>query len=103
MPDFVILSVSEESILFGIGDERTMKTIEIQLDNQTIEHALQIAKNRNSSLEDLIKEIIKNIEFFESKKSIIMGMFSDEPELVDQIVESAMAAREKQSLRQANE
>jgi hypothetical protein len=80
-----------------------MKTIEIQLDNQTIEHALQIAKNHNSSLEDLIKEIIKNIEFFEIKKSAIMGMFSDEPELVDQIVESAMTAREKQSLRQANE
>ena len=76
-----------------------MKTIEIQLDNQTIEHALQIAKNRNSSLEDLIKEIVEQIGNFEYKKDAFLGMFADEPELMDQVMESIMTARESQVLR----
>jgi hypothetical protein len=76
-----------------------MKTIEIQLDNQTIEHALQIAENRNSSLEDLIKEIVEQIGNFECKKDAFLGMFADEPELMDQVMESIMTARESQVLR----
>jgi len=80
-----------------------METIKIKLDEQTLARALQLAKSYHYTLDELLKEIIENIESFESKKSTIMGMFSDEPELIDQIVESAMTAREKHSLRQANE
>jgi len=80
-----------------------METIEIRLDEQTLVRALQLAKSHHCSLDELLKEIIENLESFEGKKSNIMGMFSDEPELIDQIVESAMVAREKHSLRQANE
>ena len=76
-----------------------METIEIKLDEQTLSNALRLAESRHCTLEELIKEIIENIESFESKKSTIMGMFSDEPELIDQIVESVMTAREKHSLR----
>jgi hypothetical protein len=74
-----------------------METIEIKLDEQTLINALRLAESHHCTLEELIKEIIEKIESFESKKSTIMGMFSDEPELIDQIVESAMVSREKTS------
>jgi len=74
-----------------------METIEIKLDEQTLARALQLAKSYHYTLDELLKDIIENIESFKSKKSTIMGMFSDEPELIDQIVESAMVAREKHS------
>ena len=54
-------------------------------------------------LKHILDSALENIESFESKKSTIMGMFSDEPELIDQIVESAMVTREKHSLRLTNE
>jgi hypothetical protein len=78
---------------------RLMETIEIKLDEQTLARALQLAKSYHCTLDELLKEIIENIESLKSKKSTIMGMFSDEPELIDQIVESVMTAREKHSLR----
>jgi hypothetical protein len=80
-----------------------METIEIKLDEQTLARALQLADSHHCTLDELLKEIIEKMESFESKKSTIMGMFSDEPELIEQIVESAMVSREKHSLRQANE
>jgi hypothetical protein len=74
-----------------------MKTIALQLDEQTIERAQQLAKAQRRSLESLLVEMIEQWVTVENGDSLL-GMFADEPDVIDQVVESAMAARETHSL-----
>lgn len=78
-----------------------MTTIELQLDEQTLERARSVARRRQSSLEALIKEIIDLWAGAEGQDPII-GMFAQEPELIDQVLNSAMTAREMHPLRVPN-
>jgi len=79
-----------------------MEKIELQLDEQTLARAMKLAESRQCSLEDLIKEIIQQTEVSGTSDDPFLGMFADEPELVDQIIESTMTAREAHPLRQPN-
>jgi hypothetical protein len=76
-----------------------MKTIQLQLDEQTLERARRIAKIRHRTLEELIQEIISQLDETEAANDSFLGMFAHEPELVDQVIESVMKAREEHSLR----
>lgn len=76
-----------------------MTTIELQLDKQTLERAQRVATLRRSTLEALIKEIIDLLAGAEGTGDPIVGMFAQEPELMDQVLDSAMRARETDSLR----
>lgn len=76
-----------------------MKTVEIQLDEQTFAKAEQFASSHKCTLEDLIKDIIEQLGISEPIEDNIIGMFADEPELLDEIVESAMLGREMHTLR----
>jgi hypothetical protein len=76
-----------------------MKTIQLQLDEQTLERAWRIAKIRHRTLEELIQEIISQLGEAEAASDPFLGMFAHEPELVDQVIESAMKAREEHPLR----
>lgn len=79
-----------------------METIELKLDQQTLARALRLATSRHCTLEELIEKIIEQLEAAEATNDPFLGMFSDEPELIDQVMESAMMAREAHSLRQPN-
>lgn len=79
-----------------------MEKIELQLDEQTLARALRLAEFRQCSLEELIREIIEQMEVFETADDPFLGMFVDEPELIDQVIESTMMAREAHPLRQSN-
>jgi len=79
-----------------------MTKIEVQLDEQTLAHAIKLAKSRHCTLDELIKEIIENLETFQTANESFVGMFSDEPELIDQIMEAVMMTRETHPLRQSN-
>jgi len=79
-----------------------MEKIEIQLDKRTLAQALKIAESRHCSLEELIKEIIEGMGVTETIRDPFLGMFADEPELIDQMMESIMEAREKHLLRQSD-
>lgn len=78
-----------------------MKTIELQLDDKTFEHAQRMAASRHRTIEALIKEIIEQLGASDSTEDPFLGMFADEPELMDQVVQSAMQAREEHPLRPA--
>jgi antitoxin component of RelBE/YafQ-DinJ toxin-antitoxin module len=80
-----------------------METIKIKLDEQTLARALQIAESQQCSLEELIRGIIEQIKSNEYLNDPFMGMFANEPELVDQILESSMKDRESHTLRNENE
>ena len=79
-----------------------MQKIELQLDEEILARALKLAASRQCSLEELIREIIEQMEMSETAHEPFLGMFADEPELVDQMMESTMMARERHSLRQSN-
>jgi hypothetical protein len=72
-----------------------MKTTQLQLDEQTLERAWRIAKIRHRSLEELIQEIIGQFGEAEAANDPFLGKFAHEPELVDQVIESVMTAREE--------
>lgn len=76
-----------------------MPTIELQLDAQTLERARQLAESRRSTLEGLLKELVEQLSAGAVGKDPVLGMFSDEPELVDEVIEAAMSAREEHPLR----
>lgn len=76
-----------------------METIQLQLDEQTLEHARRLSRLRRRTLEELLKETIEQMRVTEPTNDQVLGMFADEPELMDQVIESVMIARENHSLR----
>ena len=80
-----------------------METIELQLDPKTLELARQLVVSRRCTLGELITEAITQLATVQSGDDVFLGMFAQEPELIDQIVESALEAREAHPLRQSHE
>ena len=79
-----------------------MKTIEIQLDEKTFERAQRVAESRRYTLESLIAEIVQHLAATGTKADLLLGMFADKPEAIDQVIESVMMAREAHPLRLTN-
>jgi hypothetical protein len=70
-----------------------METIELHLDAQTLTRARQLAASRHCTIETLLKECLAHLGVAELAGNQFLGMFADEPELIDQVRESAMQAR----------
>ncbi len=70
-----------------------METIKLQLDKQTLDRARWLAELRHSTLSELIAEAINKLAEAEPSKDRVLGMFSDEPEVVDEILEEIMSDR----------
>jgi len=70
-----------------------MEKIEIELDKQTLEDAKLLAEVRQCTLPELMAEVIKRLGSAKVTKDPWMGLFVDEPELVDEIIEEAMKNR----------
>jgi len=79
-----------------------MTTIELQLDEHTLELARRAAEARHLTLEALMQEIVRLLANSETEDPIV-GMFAEEPELLDQVLESATSARERDPLRLPDE
>jgi hypothetical protein len=79
-----------------------MGRIELELDEQALERARRLAKARRCTVEQLIKEMIEHLGAAVTTDDVFLGMFAQEPELVDQVVESDMRAREEHLLRQSD-
>jgi len=75
-----------------------MTKIELELDEQTLEQAQRLAAAHHYSLEAWLKQIIEQ-SVIETAEDPLLGMFADEPELIDQIVAIAMQDREEVPLR----
>lgn len=79
-----------------------METIELQLDSKTLELARRLVEFRRCTLEELITEAIEQLATVQAGDDAFLGMFAREPELIDQVVESALKAREAHPLRQSH-
>ena len=76
-----------------------MKTLELKLDESTFQQATRLATHYQWTLEELFVQALNKLKTPSSNDDPILGLFSEEPELIDEIVESAMQTREKQSWR----
>lgn len=80
-----------------------METIQLQLDEQTLERIRRLSRLRRCTLEELLKEAIEQMRVIEPTNDRVLGMFADEPELMDQVIESTMLTRENHPLRETGE
>ena len=79
-----------------------MDTIVVQLDPQTSERARRLAQVRGTTVEALVQTLIAQLDTSEIAPDPLLGLFADEPELLDLVVQEAMHARETQPLRLAD-
>jgi predicted transcriptional regulator len=79
-----------------------MERVVLELDENIYERARRLAETRNSTLENLFEEGLEQLEQQEPHEDII-GLFADEPGLVDEMLEYIMASRQHSPLRTENE
>jgi hypothetical protein len=78
-----------------------MVTIQVHLDEETLRRAQSLAEERNCSIEDLLRDLLAGSEAAATPSIPLLGMFADDPGLIDEIVEAAMKDRDEQPLRRS--
>jgi len=61
------------------------------------QRAIRLATYYQWTLEELFAQALDKLKTPSSSDDLMLGLFSEEPELIDEMVESAMQTREKQS------
>lgn len=80
------------------------QTVELELDEQTVARARQITTARGQSLEAYLTDIVRQLGQTNTAggtEDPYLGMFADDTAVIDQLVASAMDAREHHPLRHA--
>ena len=77
----------------------SMDGIVIELDPQTGERARRLALARGTTVTALVQSLIIQLDRSETEQDTLLGLFGDEPALLEQIVDQAMHTRESQPLR----
>ncbi|MEA5564741.1 prevent-host-death protein [Anabaena sp. UHCC 0399] len=70
-----------------------MEKIELQLDQKTLETAIALAKLSHCDLSKLVAYAIDQLALVEAKKDQLRGLFADEPDSVDEMLEEVMKDR----------
>ena len=70
-----------------------MERMDLKLDENTLARARELAETRHCSLSQLIKDFIEQGTKPGTPADTVLGMFADDPELLDEVVDSAMSAR----------
>lgn len=77
-----------------------VKTIELQLEQRILDRVRRLARARHCQIEEVFADAIERIPpAAEAPADPFLGMFRDEPELIDEVSRSAMEARERHPLR----
>ncbi len=79
-----------------------MDTVVIELDPQTSERARRLAQARGISMTALVQTLIAQLDRDTGTPDALLGLFADEPALLDQVVAQAMQTRETLPLRCTN-
>ncbi len=74
-----------------------MTMLQIQLDEALYTRSLEIAAQKNTTLEELVREFLAHLST--TVKDPLWGMFTHEPELLDDIVAAALKTRATQPWR----
>jgi hypothetical protein len=73
--------------------------VRLDLDNQTFESIQRIAARRRATVESLIQDLVQRLITVETTDDPLLGMFAQEPDLMDAVTATAMSARETNPLR----
>ena len=76
-----------------------MTIVRLHLDSRTFEQVKHIAARRRATVETLIQGLVQRLVAIETTDDPILGMFAQEPDLMDTITAAAMSARETDPLR----
>ncbi len=76
-----------------------VQTIELHLEKRILDRVRRLARERHCEIEDVFVDAIERISAAKAPADPFLGMFKDEPELVDEVTRSAMEARERHPLR----
>jgi hypothetical protein len=79
-----------------------MRTIQLEIEEETFERILRLADSRGCSWQEVVKDLLGQAQPSSSPEDGFLGLFQDEPDLIDEVVEEPMRAREQQPLRQPN-
>lgn len=77
-----------------------MKKIELQLDEKILEKARWYASSRNCKLSELIAYAIDKLAATEAANYPLLGLFADDPESVDEMLEEVIKDRAAHPLNQ---
>jgi hypothetical protein len=75
-------------------------TVEIELNDWALARLKKMAEERHVTVEKVLQEILQRSLESQAFEDPILGMFAQEPELMDDVVAEAMKARESDPLRQ---
>ena len=76
-----------------------MDTTIIELDLQTMARARRLAQLRGVSVATLIREVIISLDAVEPTADLVLGMFRNEPALLNAVIDGAMTGRERRVWR----
>ncbi|HEX9923249.1 MAG TPA: hypothetical protein VGD99_11355 [Anaerolineae bacterium] len=76
-----------------------MKKIELELDEQMFEQVQLLAAAQQFTLKTWLQQLIERQIIVAATEDPLLGMFVDGPDLIDEIVDSAMQTRETYPLR----
>jgi hypothetical protein len=76
-----------------------MTIVKLQLDDKTFEQVKHIATRRRATVETLIQDLVQRLVSAEATDDLYLGMFAQEPDLMDAVATSAMQVREADPLR----
>jgi len=79
-----------------------MDTVVVELDPRTSERARRLAQARGTTITALVQSLITQLDNDTAAHDSLLGLFADEPALLDRVVDQAMKARETQPLRLAD-
>ncbi len=75
-----------------------MTIVELHLDEMVLQRARRLAESHGYTLEEVFTLALEQLEAA-AVNDPLLGLFSDEPELMDRVLEDAMLARERDALR----
>jgi hypothetical protein len=87
------------AIYVKVGKEALMTIVKLDLDNETFESIKRIATRRRATVETLIQDLVQRLVAIETTDDPLLGMFAQEPDLMDAVTAAAMGARETDPLR----
>lgn len=76
-----------------------MDTVVVELDPETSARARRLAHARGTTIAKLVQALIAQSDMPENTADPLLGLFADEPALLDTLVHDAMQTRETQPLR----
>ena len=80
-----------------------MSQVQLELDDEILARAERLALERGMTIEQLFAKLVEQASRpVDSAPDQVLGLFRDEPDLMDQVTEDALRAREEQPLRTSN-